>query len=145
MPHFAAPDHAQRRVCRRHLPHNSHHGAQVVDGVVGSGATTMRRYPLPPIRRRRPQLTEEAKAYARTVAMLAKADGQRSLTGPVAVTIAVHRGRHAGDLVDFVAAVATALAGVLYGSEAQIRELRACLYDDRTETPRVEVEVISCR
>lgn len=105
----------------------------------------MRRYPLPPIRRRRPAPTAEQGDYARTVAMLAKAEGQRSLTGPVAVTLAVHRGRHAGDLVDFVAAVATALAGVLYGSEAQIRELRACLYDDRHETPRVEVEITSCR
>lgn len=102
------------------------------------------RYPLPPIRRK-PSPTEEAKDYQRTMAMMARCDRSPALTGPVSVTIAVYRGRHTGDLVDFVTAVATALVGVLYASNAQIRELRACLHDDRHETPRVEVEVISCR
>jgi Holliday junction resolvase RusA-like endonuclease len=56
------------------------------------------RYPLPPSANRywryyrgRTVASEEAKEYKRTVAMLAKVDGVKQLTGPVAVTVAVHR------------------------------------------------------
>lgn len=104
----------------------------------------MKRYPLPPIRRRRLAPTTEAKAYQQTVAMLARCNGLRAVTGPVSVTVAVYRGRQSADLVDFIGAVCAAVEGVLYASNAQIRDLRATLVDDRHE-PHVEVSVTSCR
>lgn len=48
----------------------------------------MKRYPLPFIRRRRLQPTEEEAAYKHTVTMLARCDGLRSLSGAALVAAA---------------------------------------------------------
>lgn len=145
MHHSATPGHAPGCRGRRYLSHYPANGA-AVDGhlVAGRKAKQMKRYPLPYIRRRRLQPTEAETAYARTVAMLARCDGLRSLTGPVAVTVAVYRERKSGDLLDYLLAVRAAAAGVLYDSNAQIRELHATLHEDRHE-PRIEIAVTSCR
>lgn len=102
------------------------------------------RFPLPPIRRRRLAPTAEAAAYQQTLAMLARCNGLRSLSGPVSVTVAVYRHRPSADLVDFLVAVCAAVQGVLYSNNTQIRDLRASLHDDRHE-PRIEISVTSCR
>ena len=85
----------------------------------------MKRYPLPPIRRRR-LAPNQAANYQQTVAMLAACNGLRAVTGPVSVTVAVYRHRQSADLVDFLVAVC------------------AAVHDDRHE-PHVEIEVVSCR
>lgn len=109
------------------------------------------RYPLPPsankywrLARGRLIVSDEAKQYKHTVAMLAKVDGVRPLTGPVAVTVAVYRERKSGDLDNRLKVLFDALQGAFYANDAQIRELHATLHDDKHD-PHVEVTVTSLR
>lgn len=109
------------------------------------------RYPLPPsankywrLARGRLIVSDEAKQYKETVAMLARCDGIQRLSGPVVVRVAVYRERKIGDLDNFLKVLLDALQGIFYNNDAQIRELHATLDDDR-HSPRVEVTVISCR
>lgn len=109
------------------------------------------RYPLPPSANRywryyrgRMVVSDEAAAYKRTVAMLARCDGVTKLTGPVCVTVAVYRARKSGDLDNRLKVLLDALQGVFYGNDSQVRELHASLHDDRHD-PRVEVSVCSLR
>lgn len=76
--------------------------------------------------------------------MLAKVDGVRPLTGPVALTLRVYRARKSGDLDNFQKILIDGLAGTFYKNDSQIVEIHAYLHDDK-HSPRVEVEVISCR
>jgi Holliday junction resolvase RusA-like endonuclease len=111
----------------------------------------MYRFPLPPSAnkywryyRGRVVASAEAVNYKTTVRMLARCDGVTPLSGPVAVRVAVHRERRAGDLDNFLKILIDALQGVFYENDAQIREIHATLQEDRHE-PRVEVQVTSCR
>ena len=153
MPHIAAPDHAARRLCRRKMPHDPRHGAQVVGGLVGIGAApmTVHSFPLPPsankywrLARGRLIVSDEAKEYKRAVAMLARVDGVKLLTGPVRLTIKVFRARKSGDLDNRIKILADCLQGIFYENDAQVTELHAYLGDDKHQ-PRIEVEVTSCR
>lgn len=98
----------------------------------------MKRYPVPPYRRR------DVGAYKEMVTMLAKCDGVRPLTGPVAVTVALYRERKSGRLSDRLMCLLDAMQGVFFENAAQIRELHATLHEDRHD-PRVEVAVQSAR
>lgn len=109
------------------------------------------RYPLPPsanrywrIYRGRNVVSDEAKEYKNTVAMLAKVDGVKLLTGPVKVAVAVYRERQSGDLDNRLKILLDALQGAFYANDAQIRELHATLHDDKHD-PHVEVTVTSLR
>jgi len=111
----------------------------------------MQRYPLPPsankywrYARGKVYVSSEAKNYKTTVAMLARVDGAKVLTGPVAVEVAIYRARKSGDLDNFLKILIDALQGVYYRNDSQIREIHATLHDDRHE-PRCEVSVTSCR
>ena len=66
----------------------------------------MKRYPVPPYRRR------DVGAYKEMVTMLAKCDGVRPLTGPVAVTVALYRERKSGRLSDRLMCLLDAMQGV---------------------------------
>lgn len=105
------------------------------------------RYPLPPSAnkywrhyRGRMVVSDEATAYKRTVAMLARCDGVKLLTGPVRVDLAVYRARKSGDLDNRLKVLLDALQGTFYENDSQIRELHASLHDDKHD-PRVEVTV----
>ena len=107
--------------------------------------------PLPPsankywrLARGRLIVSDEAKRYKQTVGMLARCDGAKLLTGPVALTLRVYRARKSGDLDNFQKILIDGLAGTFYKNDSQIREIHAYLHDDR-HSPRVEVEVTSCR
>lgn len=109
------------------------------------------RYPLPPSANRywrtyrgRPVVSDEARRYKQTLAMLAKVDQVQPLTGPVAVTVAVFRARKTGDLDNRLKVLLDAMQGLFYINDAQICELHATLHDDRAD-PRIEVTVTSCR
>lgn len=111
----------------------------------------MYRYPLPPSANRywrnyqgRVVVSDEAKQYKQTLAMLAKVDQVKPLTGPVAVTVAVYRERKAGDLDNRLKVLLDAMQGAFYANDSQIREIHATLHDDRHD-PRVEVAVTSLR
>ncbi len=111
----------------------------------------MHRFPLPPSANRywrlakgRLIVSDEASDYKRTVAMLARCDGVKLLTGPVAVTVGVYRARRAGDLDNRLKCLLDAMQGIFYENDSQIVEIHATLHDDRHE-PRVEVSVVSCR
>lgn len=111
----------------------------------------MHAYPLPPSANRywrhaggRVYVSDEAKAYKQTVAMLARVDGAKVLTGPVAVAVAVYRARKAGDLDNFLKILLDALQGIYYANDNQVREIHATLHDDRHD-PRVEVAITSLR
>ena len=65
-----------------------------------SGGQPLSIFPLPPsanvywrVWRGRVVVSDEARAYKTTLAMLAKCDGAKPLTGPVAVTVRVFRER----------------------------------------------------
>jgi len=111
----------------------------------------MHRYPVPPSANRywrhyrgRVVTSDEATAYKKTVAMLARCDGVRPLSGPVAVEVAVYRARRAGDLDNRLKCLLDAMQGVFYENDSQIVEIHATLHDDRHD-PRVEVAVKSAR
>lgn len=105
------------------------------------------RYPLPPSAnkywrpyRGRMVVSSEAAAYKRTVAMLARRDGVTQITGPVALRVAIYRGRRSGDLDNFLKILIDALQGVFYVNDAQIVTIHATLHDDRHD-PHCEVTV----
>ena len=109
------------------------------------------RYPLPPSAnqywryyRGRVVVSVDAVNYKQTVAMLAKVDGVRPLSGPVALQVAIYRERKAGDLDNFLKILLDALQGTFYDNDAQIVEIHATLHDDRHD-PHCEVTVRSCR
>lgn len=111
----------------------------------------MHRFPLPPSANKywryaggKVYTTHEAKRYKEVVAMLARVDGAKLLTGPVAVTVAIYRARKAGDLDNFLKILIDALQGICYRNDSQIVEINAMLHDDRHE-PRCEVSVTSRR
>jgi len=109
------------------------------------------RYPLPPsankywrLARGRLIVSDEAKQYKHTVAMLAKVDGVRPLTGPVAVEITVYRARRSGDLDNFAKITLDAMQGLFFANDSQVVELHMRLADDK-HSPRIEVAVTSLR
>lgn len=111
----------------------------------------MYRYPVPPSANRywrhyrgRVVTSAEAQSYKQSVAMLARCDGVRPLSGPVAIQVAVYRERRSGDLDNRLKVLLDALQGVFYVNDAQIVEIHATLHDDRHD-PRVEVMVNSAR
>ena len=108
-------------------------------------------YPLPPsankywrLARGKLIVSDEARRYKLTLAMLAKVDGVTMLSGPVAVTIRVHRARKSGDLDNKIKCLLDSMQGVFFENDSQVVELHAYLADDRHD-PRIEVSVISCR
>lgn len=111
----------------------------------------MHRFPLPPSANRywryargKVYATDEAKSYKHTVAMLARVDGAKQITGPVALTVAVYRARKAGDLDNYLKCLIDALQGVYYRNDAQIVRIVATRHDDKHD-PHVEVTVTSHR
>lgn len=108
------------------------------------------RFPLPPSSNRywrlakgRLIVSDEARDYKTTVAMLAKCARVEQLTGPVAVTVAIYRERKSGDLDNFLKILLDAMQGLFYANDAQVREIHASLHEDRHE-PRCEVQVRRC-
>lgn len=109
------------------------------------------RYPLPPSANRywrhyrgRTVVSDEARQYKQTLAMLAKVDQVQLLTGPVAVTMRVFRARRAGDLDNRLKVLLDAMQNVFYENDSQVVEIHASLHDDKHD-PRVEVSVQSLR
>lgn len=112
---------------------------------------TVHSFPIPPSANRywrhyrgRTVVSDAAKQYKQTLAMLARCDGVTMLSGPVAVTLRVYRARRSGDLDNFAKVTLDAMAGTFYRNDAQVTELHMYLGDDRHQ-PRIEVEVTSCR
>jgi Holliday junction resolvase RusA-like endonuclease len=112
---------------------------------------TMHRFPLPPsankywrLAKGRLIVSDEARRYKTTLQMLARCDGAKMLSGPVAVTLRVFRARKSGDLDNKIKCLLDSMEGVFFTNDAQVKELHAYLDDDRFD-PRIEVEVTSGR
>lgn len=112
---------------------------------------TVHSFPLPPSANRywrlakgRLIVSDEARRYKAAVAMLARCDGVKLLSGPVRLTLRVFRARKSGDLDNRIKILGDALQGVFYANDAQVVEIHATLHDDKFD-PRIEVEVTSCR
>lgn len=109
------------------------------------------RFPLPPsankywrLAKGRLIVSDEARRYKLTLAMLARCDGVRPLTGPVRVDLRVFRARKSTDLDNRIKILLDSMQGVFFENDSQVVELHAYLDDDRHE-PRIEVSVTSCR
>lgn len=83
-------------------------------------------------------LSREARLYKARVA--AYAPTVQRVEGPLRVSLRFFRPRKAGDLDGALKPLLDALQGVLYTNDAQIVELHAYRFDDKSN-PRVEVEV----
>lgn len=91
-----------------------------------------------PVKRGRIVLSAEGKAYKAYVRAMVY--GAEKLTGAVAVSMRVYRGRKAGDIDSFQKAVLDAFSGTVYEDDGQIVELHVWRFDDKAN-PRVEVTV----
>lgn len=91
--------------------------------------------------------SRHAREYIETVAAAFDAQATNAerealpLTGPVAVTLAWHRGARRGDLDNRLKVVCDSLAGLLYVNDRQIIELHA----SRHESPRAGRLVVEVR
>lgn len=104
--------------------------------------------PLPPtanfyfrIWRGRAVTSEEARAYKRTAALSAKAQGLRPIIdGEVSVSLRVFRPTMRGDLDNRLKVLLDALRGIGYRDDSQIARIDAVQTVD-AKHPRVEVEI----
>lgn len=85
--------------------------------------------------------SEEARAYKREVAYLARQAGIQPVHGPLRVTLHFYRPRRAGDLDNRIKVGIDALNGLAWADDAQIVELHCYRRDDK-KNPRMEVEVV---
>ena len=89
----------------------------------------------------RPIVSKAAREYKIEAGWKAKAQGQQIMVGPVSVTIAVYRPQKRGDLDNLLKVILDALNGIAYDDDAQIVEIKARRFDDKSN-PRVEIDVI---
>lgn len=84
--------------------------------------------------------TPEAKSFKIEAGWIAKVTRPEMLTGPICVRIDIYRARKAGDLDNFLKITLDAMQGILFRNDSQVVEIRARLFDDKTN-PRVTVSV----
>lgn len=91
--------------------------------------------------RGRAVVSSEAKAYKKTVQVLAQRAGLECLDGAVAVTLDVYRPAKRGDLDNSIKVLLDSLQGAAYADDQQITEIHARRFDDK-HNPRVEVTIL---
>lgn len=84
--------------------------------------------------------SKEARAYQVEAGWMARAAGVRPTRDPVILTLRVYRPQQSGDLSNRIKVLEDALNGVAYYDDAQVIEIHAYRYDDKSN-PRVEVEI----
>lgn len=84
--------------------------------------------------------SKEGRAYAHTVACMAKARQVTPVDGPLCVTVTAYRPQRRGDLDNVLKAALDALNGVAWADDSQVVELHAKRRDDK-HNPRLEVLV----
>lgn len=84
--------------------------------------------------------SKEGRAYAFTVACMAKSREVRPVDGPLSVTVTAYRPQKRGDLDNVLKAAFDALNGVAWDDDSQVVELHALRLDDK-HNPRLEVSV----
>lgn len=85
-------------------------------------------------------LSNEARAYKRSVCLALKASGVKPLDGPLRLVLRVYRPRKAGDLSNRIKVLEDALQDAAFEDDAQIVSIVADRFDDKAR-PRVEVEI----
>lgn len=87
-------------------------------------------------------VSEEARAYKKAVAALARMQHAQPLTGNIEIRVDVYRGRKSGDLDNRLKVTLDSLRGIAYGDDSQITEIVARRLDDKAD-PRIEVRIVA--
>lgn len=74
------------------------------------------------------------------IAVLARRQGARLLSGELSVTFRVFRPKRIGDLDNRLKASQDALKGICFADDKQIIEIHAFRFDDKTN-PRIEIDL----
>ncbi len=85
-------------------------------------------------------ISKKGRKFKRDVAVLAKKQGAKRLSGNLSVTFRVFRPRKIGDLDNRLKISQDALKGICFDDDKQIIELHAFRFDDKTN-PRIEIDI----
>lgn len=83
---------------------------------------------------------KETKAFRETVALIAKAEGVRPLSGHLAVELDIYPNREGRDMDNVEKTLWDALEGIAFGDDKRIRRKRVEMHD-ADPTPRVELTI----
>lgn len=85
-------------------------------------------------------LSNAGRKFKADIAVLAKQQGAKLLSGELSVTFRVFRPKRIGDLDNRLKISQDALKGICFEDDKQIIEIHAYRFDDR-ENPRIEIEL----
>ncbi len=85
-------------------------------------------------------VSAKGRKFKSDIAVLARQQGARLLTGDLTITFRVFRPKRIGDLDNRLKISQDALKGICFEDDRQIIEIHAFRFDDKTN-PRIEVDI----
>lgn len=85
-------------------------------------------------------ISAQGRKFKSDIAILAKRQGAKILSGELSVTFRIFRPRKIGDLDNRLKISQDALKGICFEDDKQIIEIHAFRFDDKAN-PRIEIEI----